>query len=230
MTHQMLKKFGKNSFFGDQKINFTIKKPNFPENALVYCNQGTISTLKDGDYAIYLYYVILSQIILANNCSPDLANYVLKDNEVIIYIPLYNNETGHFRGIRKWLGFIMVWGDPDEVSYSYRFDEERSKVLYSSLKQPLPNILQGTAFKKHITMLIEEKQTQEKSQLFFFLPYTTDRKGKLNNFFGNVNLHTINCPYEEFSKYSSKGNSFLSQDLDSRIPNLREVPWEIVLP
>ena len=124
----------------------------------------------------------------------------------------------------------MVWGDPDKVSYSYRFDEERSKVLYSSLKQPLPNIFQGTAFKKHITMLIEEKQTQEKSQLFFFLLYTTDRKGKLNNFFGNVNLHTINCPYEEFSKYSSKGNSFLSQDLDSKIPNLREVPWEIVLP
>ena len=82
----MLKKIGKNSFFGDQKSNFTIKKPNFPENALVYCNQGTISTLKDGDYAIYLYYVILSQIILANNCSPDLVNYVLKDNEVIIYI------------------------------------------------------------------------------------------------------------------------------------------------
>ena len=33
-------------FFGDQKGDFTIKKPNFPENALVYCNQGTTSTLK----------------------------------------------------------------------------------------------------------------------------------------------------------------------------------------
>ena len=33
-------------FSGDRKGGFTIKKPNFPENTLVYCNQGTISTLK----------------------------------------------------------------------------------------------------------------------------------------------------------------------------------------
>ena len=31
----------KNGFFGDQKSDFTITKPNFPENTLVYCNQGT---------------------------------------------------------------------------------------------------------------------------------------------------------------------------------------------
>ena len=40
MIHLILKKFGqKNDFFGDQKGDFTIKKPNFPENTLVYCNQ-----------------------------------------------------------------------------------------------------------------------------------------------------------------------------------------------
>lgn len=31
------------------------------------------------------------------------------------------------------------------------------KFLYSSSKQSLPNIVQGTAFKKHTAMLIEEK-------------------------------------------------------------------------
>ena len=80
------------------------------------CNQGTVSTLKAGDYAIYLDYVILGQIIFASNW-PDLNNYVLKDNEVIIYIPLYSTETDHFRGIRKWLGFIMVREDRDEVFF-----------------------------------------------------------------------------------------------------------------
>ena len=79
------KKLEKNGFFGDQKFDFTITKPNFPKNTLVYCNQGTVSTLKAGDYAIYLDYVILGQIILASNC-PDLDNYTLKDNEVIIYV------------------------------------------------------------------------------------------------------------------------------------------------
>ena len=47
-----------NGFFGDLKRDFTIKKANLPENTLVYCNQGTISTLKVGDYAICFDYVI----------------------------------------------------------------------------------------------------------------------------------------------------------------------------
>ena len=102
-------------FFGDQKGDSIIKKPNFPENILAYCNEGTISTLKTGDYAIYLDYAIPGQIIPANNSPPDLDNYVLKENEVILNIRLYNTKTGHFRGVKKWLAFIMIQGDPDEV-------------------------------------------------------------------------------------------------------------------
>ena len=101
MICQILKKIGKKRFFGDQKSDFTIKKTKFPESTLVYCNQSTISTLKAGDYAIYLDYIILGQIILASNC-PDLNNYTFKENEVIIYVPLYNTETGQVRGINKW--------------------------------------------------------------------------------------------------------------------------------
>ena len=76
-------KIWKKSFFGDQKST----KPDFPQITLLYCNQGIISTLKTGDYAIYFEYVILGQITLASNC-PDLDNYTLKYNEVIIYVPL----------------------------------------------------------------------------------------------------------------------------------------------
>ena len=89
-------------FFGGQKGDFTIKKIDFLENTLVYCNQGTILTLKAGDYAIYLDYVILG---LYNsrlyNSPPDLDNYVLKENEVMLNIPLYNTKTGHFRSVKK---------------------------------------------------------------------------------------------------------------------------------
>ena len=109
MIHLILKKFGqKNVFFGDQKGDFTIKKPNFPENTLVYCNQGTISIA--GDYAIYLNYVVLTQIIPANASPTDIDNYVLGENEVILNIPLYNTKTGPFRGFKKWLAFIMIEG------------------------------------------------------------------------------------------------------------------------
>ena len=144
-----------------------LKKKKILENTLVYCNQGTISTLKAGDYAICLDYVVLGQIIPANNSPRDLDNYVLKENEVILNIPLYNTKTGHVRGVKKWLAFIMIWGDPGEVFFSYGYDEERSEVLYSSFKHPLPNIFQGTVFKKHAKTLIEEEQTQETSKPFF---------------------------------------------------------------
>ena len=81
--------------------DFSIKKVNFPENTLLYCNQRTISTLKAGDDAIYLDYVILGQSILANK---------LKENEVMFYVPLYNTENGYFRDVKKWLAYIMVQG------------------------------------------------------------------------------------------------------------------------
>ena len=90
----------KNRFFGDEKENFTINKANFPENTSLYWNQGTITTLKVGGYAIYMDYAILGQVILARFC-PDLDNYCLKENEVILYVPLYNTKNGYFKGVKK---------------------------------------------------------------------------------------------------------------------------------
>ena len=56
--------------------------------------------------------------------------------------------------------------------------------------------------------MIEEKQTQEQLKLFGFLPSTTDKKERINEFFGNVNLHPIDCPHDDFVNYSSKNHSF----------------------
>ena len=111
---------------GTKKGILLSKKTNFSEKTLVYCNQGTVSTFKVGDYAIYLGYAILGQLILANNC-PDLDNYKLKENEVMIYAPLYNTENGYFRGVKKWLAHKMVRGDFDDTFFTYGHDEERSK-------------------------------------------------------------------------------------------------------
>ena len=96
---------------------------------MVYCNQGTSSTLKAGYYAIYLDNVVLAQIIPANTSPPDIGNYVLRENEVILNIPLYNTKTGHFRGVKKWLAFIIIQGNLDKVFFSYGCNEEKSKTL-----------------------------------------------------------------------------------------------------
>ena len=49
-----------NGFFSDQRADFNLSKNIFPENALVYVNQGTISTVKN-DLAIYINCFILDK-------------------------------------------------------------------------------------------------------------------------------------------------------------------------
>lgn len=81
----------------------------------------------------------------------------------------------------------MVRGDSDEIFYSHGFDEEKRKTLYSTHKLPLPNMFQGTAFKKHYSMLTDERQRfgNDFSKLFFILLATTHHKEKINQFIDN---------------------------------------------
>ena len=89
----------KSNFFGDQKGEFAINKANFPENTFIYTNQGSIPTLKAGDYAVYLDYDVLGQLICAKNLPEDFDNYECKPDEVKLYMPLYNVDTGAFKGL-----------------------------------------------------------------------------------------------------------------------------------
>ena len=63
---------------------------------------------------------------------------------------------------------------------------------------------------------------------FFFLPSTTDCKEKINKFFGNANLHPVDCPYNDFIKYATKNHSFLLHHLDLRSTTERKAAREII--
>ena len=78
-------------------------------------------------------------------------------------------------------------------------------------------------------MLVEEKQNQESSDLFFLLPSTTDRKKKINEVFGNVHLHPVDCLYNDFTSYSSNNQKFYPSHLEPRNTTEREAGREIVL-
>ena len=67
------------------------------------------------------------------------------------------------------------------------------------------------------------------SKLFFYLPSTTDRKEKFNKFRDNVQLHPIDCLYDDFVKYLPKEESFQLEDLDSSDHEKRKVVKKIVL-
>ena len=61
-----------NGFFGDQRSDLTVSKEKFPENTLIYSNQGVMTNLKAGDGAIYLDYVVIAQILPASVCPPNI--------------------------------------------------------------------------------------------------------------------------------------------------------------
>ena len=167
-----------NGSCGDQRTDLTIVKANFPEKTLVYVNNRSITPVKGG-HATCLDFVILAQILPVVNPPPglDLDTHKFKDNEVLIYTPLYNTENGLYRGLTKKLGYITLGVDASETFFSYGFDKEQSTVLCCVNKQPLPNIFQCTAFKKDVSFLINQNQENlDFSKMFMFLPSTLDRK------------------------------------------------------
>ena len=202
-------------FFKDQRVDLTIPKANFPENTLVYVSNGSISQMKDGE-AIYLQYVILGQIMPVANPDPaiDFDTYDFKQNECLLYVPLYNTENGLFRGLGKRLGYITLRGDNNETFYSYGYDKEKSKLLFCTMKQPIPNIFNCTCFKKHRQYLLNEKATDRlASSLFMFLPSTIDRKEDILQYKDSVNLHPIDALYDDL-KTLNNGKDFNPVELD----------------
>ena len=81
--------------------------------------------------------------------SIDLDKHVFEENEVLIYVPVSNKSTSLYGGLKKMLGHITLGGDDGERYYSYGFSKEKSTLLDCTLKNPLPNIFNCTAFKKH---------------------------------------------------------------------------------
>ena len=205
-------------FFNETITDLTISKPNFPENTLCYINQGTVSQIKDGE-AIYLEYVVLGQIMVIANPDPkiNLDEYEFAENECLLYVPLYNKENGLLQGLGKRIGYITLRGDKNDDFYSYGYDPEKSKLLFCSMKKPIPNIFQCTCFKKHFQFLLNEKATDKlTSSLFLFLPSMLDRKEKLNQFKDSVNLHPIGISYDDI-KALNGDKDFDPSDLDHEL-------------
>ena len=191
-------------FSGEQNVDFTIPKANFPELTLCYINQARASLVKSGKRAIYCDNVVLAQIMPMAVLDPsiDLKTYVPHENEAIIYVPLYNDNTGFFHGLTRKLGLITIRGDEQERFFSYGYSKEKSKVLYCPMKAPLPNIFSSTCFKKHTQLLLEENENGVKqSRQFFFLPVTLDRKftvDRKEDVQEDIDLHTVEIDYDKF--------------------------------
>ena len=106
----------------------------------------------------YLEFVILGQILPFANPDPkiNLNNHDFKDNEVLLFVPSYNAETGLYQGVKKKLEYITLTGDVNQRFFSYGYNKENGKVLFCTVKQPIPNIFHSTAFMKHMSYFLDE--------------------------------------------------------------------------
>ena len=152
----------------------TIPKANFPENTLCHVNQCSVSLVKGGVQAIYLEFVVCGQLMLIANPDPtiNLETHVFRENEALLYVPVYNKTTGLYGGLKKILVQITLRGDEGKRFYSYGYLKEKSTLLYCTMKHPLPNIFHCTAFKKYHGFILDENK---KKQIFLNHFYTSLR-------------------------------------------------------
>ena len=202
-------------FFKDVRAELNLDKVNIPENALLYINQGFLSTVKSGEIAMYLHNFIIGQLIVAANQPKDIANYTCLKNEVKLLSCVYDVETGNFKGIREQLAFIVLRGDSDETFLSYGFDKIKSKLLYSFSKQQIPDAFVSVAFKKHFDEIMNEKRSDSSSLCFYFLPSVSDRKEEINQHKNNVALYPIDITLDFIESFSAEKVSFRPDLLNS---------------
>ena len=89
----------KMGFLGMLNLILTFTKSIFRKKALIYINQASLTMKKEPIF--YCTYVVLGQIIPLSSPPPNLENYVCKENEVKLLVPMYNTANGLFQGIKN---------------------------------------------------------------------------------------------------------------------------------
>ena len=79
-----------NGFFQDIRPELNLEKVNMPENSLFYVNQAFLSTVKNGDIAMYVQNFIIGQLIFAANQPKDISQDECLPNEVKLLSRVYN--------------------------------------------------------------------------------------------------------------------------------------------
>ena len=217
-----------NGFFKDIRPELNLEKVNIPENCLFYINQSFLSTVKNGDIAMYNQNFIIGQLIFAANQPKEIETYQFLPNKVKLLSCVYDLETGEFKGNREQVAYIVLRGDEHELFLSYGFEKNKSKILYSFSKQQIPDAFISTSFKKHFNEIMNEKRNEESSSLFFFLPSVSDRKETINQWKNNPCLTPIDFNIDFIESFSSQNEKFQLNLLNSDDNKLRDPQVEML--
>ena len=229
MISYLEKKFGKKTvFFKDIRPELNLEKVNMPENTLYYVNQAFLSTVKNGEIAMYVQNFRTGQLIFTANQPKDILQYECLPNEVKLLSCVYDLETGEFKGVRLQLAYIILRGDEQELFLSYGFDKSKSKVLYSYSKQQIPDAFVSTSYKKHFNEIMNEKRNEDSSSLFYFLPSISDRKESINQWKNNPSLVPIDFTIDFIQSFPTQNEKFRPDFLNSTDSKLRDPQVEML--
>ena len=192
----------KDGFFRSQACDFSLEKANLPEMTIFYVNQAYLS-YKGNKKIYYPDVYIIGQVVPLLNAPEDLQNYQLKTDEVKLIKPKYDPVSTQFLGLIQTLGYLTVCGDEQEYLFDYDFNKENSKILCSTHKMKITNSFTITIFNRH-RIQCERGAFSETdfSNVFFFLPSTTDRIEDINRYIGSVNVSPIDTDVSDFGPNS----------------------------
>ena len=188
-------------------------KENYPENSILYLNQGYL-TIKDNKKIYYADYYLIGQINEGINPPADIENYVCKEREVKMYKPCYNAVLGRFQGLCETLGFIVVRGDPEKHFLDYDYDKQNSKILCLYHKGRIPSFFSGTFFNQHNFQFESGGLQTTYSNVHYFLLSATDGSVEINGHLGSVNLSPIDIPENSFETESNISFNPSKLDID----------------
>ena len=184
-------------YFKQQPCDFGMDKENFPEYVIIYINQGYL-TIKGNRKLFYADYYLIGQINENANSPEDIKSHVCQDKEVKTYRPRYDPVTSNFFGLYETLGYIVVRGCQEEHFLDYGYCKQNSKILCSYHKKRIPSSFSGTFFNRHELQFKSGNLQTTFSNVFYFLPSTTDRSQEINRYLGSVNLSPIDIPENSF--------------------------------
>lgn len=185
-------------YFRNVACSIQLEKGNMPQNNLFYLNQGLL-LYKGCKKLFYDDYFILSQVLERSNPPSDIKNHIFDECEVLLYRPKQDIATGIFKGVYKTIGDIFVRGDPHEFFLDYVYSKKNSKVLPSFKKRIIPNSFGGTLFINKKVRYESCALSTGRSNVYLFLPSTTERTGKINRYFSSVKLLPMDVSEESFN-------------------------------
>lgn len=80
----------------------------------------------------------------------------------------------------------------------YSYTKEYSKLLHSYHKRRIPSSFSGKFFNRHKLEAEKSSLQTSYSNIYFFLPSTTNRSDKINRYMGPVNLSPVDIPENSF--------------------------------